>query len=234
MDFDFSDDQKTMKEQAHRFLSEKCPPTVARAVLENDSNYDESLWKQIAEMGWLGTAIPEEYGGIGLGHAELCVLAEEMGRALAPVPFSSSIYLCAEAILLAGSEEQKTEWLPKLASGEVIGTFALAEGAKAPSPKTIRTRYENGALNGTKTPVADGMIADIAVVACKSGSGISLALVDLSDGAVTPEKVTSIDPSRGHAGLTFKDAKASQLGDDGAWLGSSTAGSRPGSSDDGV
>ena len=99
MNFDFSDDQKMLKEQAQKFLAEKCPTKAVRKILESDEPFDRALWKQIAEMGWLGTSIPEEFGGLGLGHLELCVIAEELGRALAPVPFSSSVYLATEALL---------------------------------------------------------------------------------------------------------------------------------------
>src|SRR5215475_13440252 len=112
MNFDFSDDQKMLKDQARKFLTEKCTTKTVRAVFEGSAHHDAGLWKQVAEMGWTGTAIPEEFGGLGLGYLELCVIAEEMGRALAPVPFSSSIYLATEAIMLAGSEEQKRRLLP--------------------------------------------------------------------------------------------------------------------------
>jgi alkylation response protein AidB-like acyl-CoA dehydrogenase len=113
MNFDFSDDQKMLKEQARKFLSEKCTPKVVRKILEGDEPYDKALWKQIAEMGWLGTAVPEEFGGLGLGHLELCVIAEELGRVVAPVPFASSVYLATEALLLAGTDAQKKKYLPK-------------------------------------------------------------------------------------------------------------------------
>src|ERR1700748_3694324 len=106
MNFDFSDDQKMLRDQARKFLSEKCTPKTVRAVYESGGGFERTLWKQIAEMGWLGTVIPENYGGLGLGYLELCVIAEELGRALAPVPFSSTVYLFAEAVLQAGSEEQ--------------------------------------------------------------------------------------------------------------------------------
>ena len=80
MNFDFSDDQKLLKDQARKFLAEKCPPKAVRAVLEGDAGHDRALWQAIAEMGWLGTAIPENYGGLGLGYLELCVVAEELGN----------------------------------------------------------------------------------------------------------------------------------------------------------
>ena len=138
MNFDFSDEQKQMRDEARKFLAEKCPPKAVRAVLDGKETYDKDLWKGLAEMGFLGVAIPEEFGGAGAGHLELCVIAEEMGRALAPVPFSSTVYLAAEAILLAGSDAQKQKWLPAIASGEAIGTLALFEGKGNPSPEAIK------------------------------------------------------------------------------------------------
>jgi len=98
MNFDFSDDQKMLRDQAHKFLAEKCTSKTVRAVLQGSEGHDRGLWKAIAEMGWMGTAIPENYGGLGLGYLELCVIAEELGRVLAPVPFSSTVYLFAEAL----------------------------------------------------------------------------------------------------------------------------------------
>src|SRR6202049_2376294 len=163
MNFDFSDDQKQMRDAARKFLSAQCPPKAVRTVLDGKAAYDKELWKGLAEMGFLGVAIPEAYGGAGAGHLELCVIAEEMGRALAPVPFSSTVYLAAEAILLAGSEAQKQKWLPLIASGKAIGTLALFEAQGNPSPGAIKLAGSGGSLNGVKKPVADGAIADFAI-----------------------------------------------------------------------
>ena len=135
----------------------------AQALRRRRNVYDAALWKQIAEMGWMGTAIPEEFGGLGLGYLELCVIAEELGRALAPVPFSSTVYLFAEALLAAGTDEQKKRLLPKIASGELIGTFARAEGPGAVTPKNIRTTFKGGKLSGKKIAVVDGMDARLRV-----------------------------------------------------------------------
>src|SRR5471030_2475622 len=107
-------------------------------------------------MGWIGAAIPEEYGGAGLGYEGLCVLAEELGRVVAPVPFASTAYLAAEAILLAGTEAQKREWLPRISDGSVIGCFALAEGTGNPDAAAIHARCVGGRLTGVKYPVTDG------------------------------------------------------------------------------
>lgn len=217
MNFDFSDDQKQLRDQARKFLAEKCSPKAVRIVLDGKAPYDKELWKGLAEMGFLGVAIPEEFGGAGAGHLELCVIAEEMGRANAPVPFSSTVYLAAEALLIAGSDAEKKKWLPAIASGEAIGTLALFEGKGNPSPKYIKLTAANGVLNGVKKPVADGAIADFAVVAARTGSSgrdsdISLFVVDLRAGGVEVKSLTNLDPTRGQAEITFKDCKAEPLG----------------------
>ena len=202
MNFDFSDEQKQMRDEARKFLAEKCPPKAVRAVVDGKAPYDRELWKGLAEMGFLGVAIPEAYGGTGAGHLELCVIAEEMGRALAPVPFSSTVYLAAEALLMAGSEAQKQKWLPLIASGEAIGTLALFEGKGNPSPQAIKLTASGGSLNGVKKPVPDGAVADFVVVAARTGtsgrdSDISLFLVDMKAGGAEAKALTNVDPSRG-------------------------------------
>src|SRR5438477_9876840 len=189
MNFDFSDEQKQLRDEARKFLSEKCPPKAVRAVLDGTAAYDKELWKGLAEMGFLGIAIPEKFGGAGASHLELCVIAEELGRVLAPVPFSSTVYLAAEAILIAGSDAQKQKWLPAVASGEAIGTLALFEGTGNPSPQGIRVSDVDSSLNGVKKPVPDGAIADFAVVAARSEqsgreSDISLFLVEMNSQGV--------------------------------------------------
>jgi alkylation response protein AidB-like acyl-CoA dehydrogenase len=204
MNFDFSDEQKQLRDEARKFLAEKCPPKAVRVVLDGKEPYDRELWKGLAEMGFLGVAIPEEFGGAGAGHLELCVIAEEMGRALAPVPFSSTVYLAAEAVLLAGSDAQKQKWLPLMASGEAIGTLALFEGKGNPSPAGIKLAASCGTLNGVKKPVPDGAMADFAIVAARTGStgrdsDISLFLVEMKAEGVEAKALTNIDPSRGQA-----------------------------------
>ena len=124
MNFEFSEDQKMLREQAQSFLADKCDSKAVRKILDGDAPYDKDLWKGCAEMGFMGTAIPEAYGGYGIGYLELCVIAEELGRAVAPIPFSSSIYLFAEGLLMAGSEDVKKAILPGIASGEKIGTLS--------------------------------------------------------------------------------------------------------------
>ena len=224
MNFDFSDEQKQLKDQARRFLADKCPTQAVRAVLEGPQPFDRKLWQALAEMGYMGTAIPEQYGGLGAGYLELCIIAEELGRALAPVPFASSIYLAAE-FLLAGSDAQKKAWLPLLASGEKIGCFAHAEGAGRVSPATIQLRASGNRLNGTKMAVLDGDVADFAVVTARAAGGdqardISLFLVDLNGPGVTRSTMQTIDPTRSQAKLSFDGAIGEPLGaaGEGWWL----------------
>ena len=212
MNFDFSDDQKALKDQARKFLAQQGAKS-ARAVLDDPKrSYDETLWKRIAELGWLGVSIPETNGGLGLGRLELCVLAEEMGRAVAPIPFSSTLYFFAEGVMLAGSEAHKTALLPKIASGDLIGCFAVSEGPGAPTPASIQCKFESGALHGVKIPVTDGDIADHAIVLAREGAGVSLVVVDLAQKGVTRTTLKTLDPTRGHAKLVFEGAKAERLG----------------------
>ncbi len=217
MNFEFSDDQKQLKNEARRFLEAKCPPAAVRKILEGPEPFDRELWKGLAEMGFLGVVIPEEHGGLGAGYLELCVLAEELGRVVAPVPFSSSVFLATEFILAAGSDAQKAAWLPKLAAGEAIGAFAFAEGAGPVTPKAIKASVSGGTISGTKIPVADGDVADFAIVAARTAPGndargVSLFIVDLTGAGVTREVVETIDPTRSHAKITFAGAKAEALG----------------------
>jgi alkylation response protein AidB-like acyl-CoA dehydrogenase len=212
MNFDFSDDLKQLREQARKFLGERCPTTAVRKVLEGPEPYDKALWQEIAGMGWTGAAIPETYGGAGLGHLGLCVLAEELGAALAPVPFSSSVYLASEAIVAGGSEAQKRAWLPRLASGAAIGTLALAEGPGKADARKLRTSFRGGALTGEKLPLPDGDVADVAVVAAQGERGVVLTLVDLAGPGITRTPVQTIDPSRSHASIAFANAPAELLG----------------------
>lgn len=216
MKFDFSPEQKQFREQLRRFLQKSDGLSQARSILDGKvQNYSAPIWKGLAEMSVQAIAIPEEHSGIGLGALELCVAAEEIGRALAPVPFLSSVCLCAEAIRLFGSEEQKAKWLPGLASGEVIGTWA----AEADHPAD-EASFRSGALSGTKVPVLDGMVAQVAVVVTRDAAGApALLLCDLMQSGVERRPVKTIDPTRPAARLTFVGAAVERLADSGggAW-----------------
>ena len=216
MNFDFSDDQKFLKSEARKFLDANCPTTRVRGVLDDEKTaYDATLWKAVAEQGWLGAAIPEEYGGLGLGHLELCAIAEELGRVVAPIPFASTVYFLAEAVMLAGNDEQKAWLLPKIAAGEIIGAMATSEGPGVLTAASLKATVTDGRLNGVKLPVTDGDIANAVLVLAKEGGKPGLFLVHMDDPSVTRAALKTLDPTRDAAKLTFKDTPVRRLGEAG-------------------
>ena len=222
MDFDFSPEEQQLKDQARRYLADHCPSSAVRAVLDGPQSFDATLWRGLGAQGYLGAALPEALGGSGAGYGALCVVAEELGRALAPVPFASSIGLAAELLLSAGTPAQQQRWLPGLADGSCIGTLALAEGPGRVTPSTIHCRVAHGRLSGCKRPVADGDIAHIAVVATRdatrettrdaAAATLSLHLVELAGPGVRRSLLAGIDPTRSQAQIDFDQAEAEPLG----------------------
>jgi acyl-CoA dehydrogenase len=202
MNFDLSDEQKMLAEQARGLLAERTPYDHLRGLIDKGAEWDEALWRELGEMGFLGATIGEAHGGLGMTALDLGVISAELGRANAAVPFFSSIVLAADAIALAGSEEQKARWLPELASGAVIGCFAVSEG---PGPLLgASVTCAAGRINGAKHPVADAGIAHIAVVQC----GDALAIVELDQPGVSLIKLDSFDQLRAHYRVDFNDAVA--------------------------
>jgi alkylation response protein AidB-like acyl-CoA dehydrogenase len=219
MNFDFSEEQLALKDEARKFLAAKCPPDHVRKLMEEGSpGIDRDLWAQVAEQGWLGAAIPEEYGGLGLGYLELCCIAEELGRAVAAIPFASTVYFFAEAILRVGTDAQKAEYLPKIVAGELIGAVASSEQAGPISAAKISAEVSDGKLTGVKLPVTDGVFAHHAIVLAKEGGVPTLFLVDLNGTGVCREALETMDRSRDVARLEFKDAPAERLGNAGDGL----------------
>ena len=216
MDFDFSDDEKMVQDQINRFLTDQCDFSVHRSVLEGDEAYSSKVWRGLSDMGVQGTAIAGAYGGVEAGYLTLCLAAQSLGAHLAPVPFSSSIYLAAEAISQFGSEDQKQQWLPKLASGEVIGTVAVNESNAEPDKSNIAVSFSDGVLNGIKQIVPHGLIADIAVVLASTDKGLKLVIAELERVARTP--LDTVDPTMASATLNFKDCTAEVLAEaDDGW-----------------
>lgn len=212
MNFEFSGEQQLMRESSCKFLQNNCSLPQTRAALEKPQPVNRDLWKQICDLGWVGVAIPEEFGGAGLGALEQCVLAEELGRAVSILPFSSTVYFASEALLMAGSEAQKVQYLPRIASGSAIATLAVAEGEGALSKSAIAAQVQSGVLSGEKNPVADGLSADIAIVAALEEGEVTLFLVELDAGHVKRQFVKTIDDSRPYAKLRFNGAPAERLG----------------------
>lgn len=214
MNLDFSDDQKLLQSEAQKFLQKEQSLQRSRDVLDGQQALDTDLWQQIIAMGWTGIRIPEQYDGLGLGHLELCVVAEELGRCLAPVPFSSSVYLFTEAIIKFASDAIKQDLLPKLVSGECVGTLAITEQLLAPTEHNINTQVANNKVSGTKIAVPDAGIATHSIVICKGVKGIDLRLVELTDHC-NVQKQDTIDDSRGHFSIGLDNVDSLLVGGEG-------------------
>ena len=211
MNFDLSDEQKMLAEQASGLLAERSTPERLRALIGEGADYDAALWRELAEMGFLGAAIAEAHGGLGMTPLDLGVISQELGRANASLPFFSSVVVAAEALSQCGTEAQKQALLPAVASGARIGTLAYAEGAADWHALAPAAKFADGRVTGLKTPVADGGIADFAVVLVDAGHGPALALVDLDQPEVRRRKLDSFDQLRAHYALDLAGARAELL-----------------------
>ena len=175
MNFGFSEEQDLLRSTARKFLENECPSVKVRTLMDGPEAMDPALWAKLAEQGWLGLISPEEYGGMGLGFVDLVVLMEEMGRAVVPGPYFSTVLLGGLAILEAGAAAQKKEWLPKIAEGEKRATLGWMEPSAMLGPQgvTLGAAQSGGrfTLSGTKLFVHDAHTADAIVVAARTSSG---------------------------------------------------------------
>lgn len=207
-----NEEQTMLRDMARDWSNEKSPVTAFRKMRDAApaERYDVAAWGEQAEMGWAGVIIPEPYGGSDFGWLSLGLVLEELGRNLNASPLGMSA-AAASAIVLGGSDAQKATWLPKLASGEIVGTLAIDEGPHH-RPDTIETSVSGGKLSGTKQFVPEGDSAGLFVVAAADG----LYLVDGGDDGVSRASRAMTD-SRSHAQVTFDGAAAEKLeggGDD--------------------
>jgi alkylation response protein AidB-like acyl-CoA dehydrogenase len=182
MNLTFSEEQEMLKKAAREFLADKCPKTVVKEIEESEKGYSAELWQEMAELGWIGLAFPEKFGGGDMSFLDLSVLLEEMGRACLPGPFFSTIVLGGLPILDLGSEEQKQKYLPKIIAGEQIFTLALTEpNAKYDAASiTVKATPDNNdyIINGTKLFVPDAHIANYLLCVAKTEHGITIFLVN--------------------------------------------------------
>jgi alkylation response protein AidB-like acyl-CoA dehydrogenase len=201
-----------LRDAAKSWVSEKSPAAAFRKMRDsgNEDGFDKAAWKEIAEMGWTGIIIPEEFGGSGLGYLTLGLVLEEMGRTLTASPLLSTA-AATSALLLAGNDAQKQEWLPKIAEGKAIAALAVDEKSHhAPESMTLEAKKTGSGytLNGKKVFVQDGGAADVLVVAARTSgkasekSGITLFLVPGNANGLKRTKLKSVD-SRGVANLEF-------------------------------
>lgn len=217
MGFVLTEEQQMLRDSAKGFIAEKSPVTELRRLRDsNDENgFDTGLWSQMAEMGFAGIIIPEEYGGAGFGYRGLGLVLEEAGRTLAASPLVSTSLLCASALLIGGSEDQKKALLPEIASGNLVMALAMDEGAHHNPASIEASAAKDGdgyVLNGTKSFVLDGHVAGKLIVAARTSgargntSGLTLFIVDGDAAGVTRKRHIMVD-SRNAAEITLKDVK---------------------------
>jgi alkylation response protein AidB-like acyl-CoA dehydrogenase len=229
MDFAFTEEQEELREIARGFLEEHSGSEAVRHAMESELGYDPELWKQLgAELGWTSVVIPEEYGGLGLSYVELVALLEVTGGALLCAPFFSSVCLGGNALLVAGSEEQKQEHLPGIAEGQTRATLAYAEsnGRWDAAGITAIARADGGdfVLNGVKSYVVDGHCADLLVVAARregsSGKdGVSLFVLPADHPGVERRVLPTMDQTRRQAEISLDEVRlpaSALMGDEGA------------------
>jgi alkylation response protein AidB-like acyl-CoA dehydrogenase len=226
--FAFTDEQEQFRSAIRRFLNDKSPTTEVRRLMVTAEGYDPAVWRQLSEeLALPGIHIPEQYGGAGFGMVELCIVTEELGRALLCAPYFSTAVLAANAILNAGTEAQKASLLLDLASGARRATLAVTELNGQWDPQSIElvaTRVANGyRLDGVKSYVVDGHVAELLVVAARlpntvGGDGLALFTLDANSNGVERRLLESMDPTRKLARIDFHGAPAQLLGnlDDGS------------------
>ncbi|MDH4268811.1 MAG: acyl-CoA/acyl-ACP dehydrogenase [Dehalococcoidia bacterium] len=206
MDFSFTEEQDMLRISARDFLAKECPKAKVREMAKDERGYDVQMWHSMAELGWMGLVFPEEYGGMAASFMDLVILMEEMGRNILPGPFFSTIALCALPLLEYGNSEQKTEFLPQIAKGGAIWTFALAESSGKYKASEVRLRAvlrgTNYVLEGHKLFVTDAHVADYILVVGRTGDGerpedgITLFMVDARGPNVKMETIPTIGGDR--------------------------------------
>jgi alkylation response protein AidB-like acyl-CoA dehydrogenase len=202
-----TEEQSLLKDAARTWTQEKSPVSAFRKMRDSGQplGYDPAAFAEMAEMGWTGVIIPEEYGGSDFGYLSLGLILEETGRTLTASPILASALAAASAVILGGSDAQKQAWLPKIATGEVVGTLAVDEGPHHAPGKVALSAKKSGSgwtLDGAKTFVLEGMAAGLFVVSAKTDSGISLFLVPADAKGVSRHALKLAD-SRGAANVTF-------------------------------
>jgi alkylation response protein AidB-like acyl-CoA dehydrogenase len=206
MTFALNEEQQLLKDAARDFCREQAPVSRLRKMRDAKKNgRDPELWREMAQMGWAGIIVPEEFGGAGLGFVGLGIVLEQAGRTLAASPLHSSAMIGASALLLGGSEAQKAEWLPKIADGSAVFALAIDEGPHH-APSKSKLTVSGGKLSGKKVYVADGHIADAFIVAAAD----ALYLVKADAAGLKRHELITVD-SRGAADISFDNTPAEKL-----------------------
>ena len=206
MNLGFSEEEKMLQESARDFLVKECPKTLVRQMEEDEKGYSPELWQKMADLGWLGISLPDKYDGQDMGFVALTILFEEMGRACLPGPFLSTVVLGASPILEFGNEEQKKEFLPRIAQGKLLVTLALNEVNAGYSPDAINIKAEptgdDFIINGTKLFVPDAHIADYFLCVARSKvqgdakKGITVFIIDAKTAGIKVSPLQTIASDR--------------------------------------
>ncbi|MBP2367720.1 acyl-CoA dehydrogenase family protein [Pseudonocardia parietis] len=215
MTFDVDDELEDLRRSVRRFLADKAPSEDVRRVMDGPDGHDPAVWEQMAgQLGLPAIALPEEYGGLGYGAGELVIVLEELGRALSPEPFLSSVALAGRALATSGDADAAARWLPGIADGSLIAALAVSEQGRDWTLDGIDTRAEptadGYAITGVKTFVIGGERADLLLVAATDGDGLALYAVE-PDETVTRTRPAVLDPTRRLARIEFAATPASRV-----------------------
>lgn len=221
MELVFSEEQEELRRTVREFCADKAPSSEVRRLMETDAGYDPAVWSQLADqMGLVGVAVPEEYGGAGFSFVELVIAQEEMGAALLPVPYFASAVLAAQALLHCGDESAKKDLLPGVAAGSTVATLAFTEddGRWDADGITLAARRDGAQwlLDGTKAFVVDGHVAGLVLVLARTGSGLTLFAVDGDAPGLDRTAMPTLDQTRKLARLEFTGVPARLIGEEGA------------------
>lgn len=218
MTYTFTTEQEEFRRSVRRYLESRSPVSEVRRLMETPRGYDEEVWRQLADqLALQGLHVPEEYGGQGFTFVELVIVLEEMGRTLFCAPYLASTCLATNAVLNAGAEDQKRHLLGRLASGQAIGTLACTESDgrwEADAGTTIASADGYGwCLDGVKTYVLDGLIADLVLVSAHADDRVALFVVDGDAAGMQRTELPTMDQTRKQARIEFSGVRAELLGD---------------------
>ncbi|MGH3175485.1 MAG: acyl-CoA dehydrogenase family protein, partial [Streptosporangiaceae bacterium] len=218
--FVFTEEQQDLRDMVRRFLAEKSPVSEVRRLMATETGYDPAVWAQLGQLGLAGLTIPETYGGAGCGPVEQLIVCEEMGAALLSAPYLASAVLAAGALLASGDAAAQADLLPGIASGETIATLAVPEDDGSWTPDefrvTARRSGDRYLLDGRKSFVLDGTIADLILVAASADDGPALFAVDGDALGLSRQAMQTLDMTRKQAVLTFSGTPGRPVSQPGA------------------
>jgi alkylation response protein AidB-like acyl-CoA dehydrogenase len=215
MDFGFTPEQEMIRGQAVEFFRRECPTAVVRGLMESEQAHSEQMWWKMAELGWTGLVFPEEFGGAGLSMVELSIVLEEMGRALAPGTYFSTVVLGGLLLQAAASEQQKRRWLTPICTGELKATLALFEEHECQGPIRVWAENIDGGfvISGKKFFVPDAEVADLIICAAKTNSAkdrVTLFAVDRTREGVNITPLRTMDETRRLYEVSFESVRVDE------------------------